>query len=307
MPSASGLSDKFTAATGACSYDEIAWSAPPISKLVAVGGDGVQAIRHLGSAVAGTLQTRSRGTLRPDSLLLARRCCGMFEARGGGEFKSSLLARDLCCYLPHGLDADLEFPSLSQALILHFPVGFLPRRLDDDVPGGLDPDLGFRNPALANVMEIIEQELASPGFGHELRLEGLYGYVAASLGRTVQSPKRTVPDRLHISPAKLRRVLDYIEANLSEKITIRELADAAGISMFHFSRVFKQTVNQSPYQYVRSRRLIRAQVLITNNRNSLVEIGLSCGFASQAHFTSAFQRETGLSPGRFRRAMSLHR
>lgn len=294
---------KTYAATGARSYDEIAWSAAPISKLVAASSDGVQAIRHLGSTTKAPLQTRSRGSHRPDSLLLARRSCGVFEARAGGAFQSSTLARDLCCYLPHGVDADLEFPSLSQSLILHFPPGFLARHFDPSYAVSLDPALGFRNTGLATVMEMIEQELVSPGFGHDLYLEGLYRYVAPTLARTSVRPNRVTPDRLHISPFRLNRVLDYIEAHLADKISIKDLADVAGMSMFHFSRVFKKSVNQSPYQYVRSRRLLRAQRLMESERHSLIDISLSCGFANQAHFTSAFVRETGMPPGRFRRTL----
>lgn len=123
------LPKAFTAETGAISYDHISWSAPPISRLIATADNGVRVLRHLGSATTDTLQTRSKGNLRHDSLLLARRCIGAFEAHGGGAFKSSDLTRDLCCYLPQGVDADLEFPASSQALILHFPSGFLSARL----------------------------------------------------------------------------------------------------------------------------------------------------------------------------------
>lgn len=296
---------KFNAATGATAFDQISWSAPPISKLIAAGSDGVQAIRHLGSDVEGTLQTRSRGNQRPDSLMLAKRSCGVFEARVGGSFKASKLARDLCCYLPHGADADLEFPSLSQALVLHFPAGFLARHIDPSHRQGLDPLLGSYSPSLATIMGMIERELAAPSFGHELFLDGLYRCVAPILARASELPRRPTPDRMYISPAKIRRVIDYIEANLANKITIQDLANVAGISMFHFSRVFKKAVNQTPYQYVRSRRLLRAQTLMESDRHSLAEIGLSCGFANQAHFTSAFVKETGMPPGRYRRALVL--
>lgn len=298
----SSLKD-YTAATGASGYDAVSWSAPPISKLVAIGGDGVHAIRHLGTHAKGTLQTRSRGDHRPDALLLARRCGGVFESRAGGEFKASQLARDLCCYLPHGIDADLEFPSHSQGLILHFPAGFLARQLESFADPCLEPVLAFRNPALAAIMGMVEQELAAPSFGHELMLEGLYSCISASLAKRRDQPGRFTPERLHMSPAKLRRVLDYIEGNLAQKITIKELADVAGISMFHFCRVFKKATNQTPYQYVCSRRLLNAQLLMANGQNSLAEIGLSCGFSSQAHFTNAFLKETGMPPGRYRRMM----
>ena len=303
MSSVKATPMNYAAATGARSYDEISWSAPPISNLVAVGSDGVQAIRHRGSNVKGTLQTRSRGNQRPDSLMMAELGCGVFEARAGGAFKASQQSRDLCCYLPHGIDADLEFPSRSRALVLHFPPGLLARHCFAVSPGVSDPVPGFRDPALGKLMVMIEQELLSPGFGYDLLLEGLYRCVASVLARASEQPLTSTQDRLHMSPVKLQRVRDYVETNLAEKLTIKELADVAGISMFHFARVFKRTTNLSPYQYVRSRRLLRAQSLMEMGQISLVEIGLSCGFANQSHFTSAFQKETGMSPGRYRRLL----
>lgn len=289
----------FAAATGAQAFDAITWSASPICRLVAVGSDGVQAIRFLGSDAKGTLQTRSRGDQRPDSLMLARRPVGTFEARAGDVFKASPLVRDLCCYLPHGVDGDLEFPSGSRAIILHFPPGLLARYMNAAFAAQLDPAPAFRDAALANLVAMIEQELAAPSFASDLLLEGLYRCVASSLAR-LSAPPAPAIDRVTIGAARFGMVTDFVEANLDTKISIQQLADVAGISTFHFSRLFKQATGQTPHRYVRSRRLLRAQALIEAGA-TLVDVALSCGFANQSHFANAFAKEMGMSPGRYRR------
>ena len=293
--------DMFSAATGAPTFDEIAWSARPISELAAISSDGVHVIRHHGSEAKQTLETRSYGDRRPDALLMSRRSSGVFEARADGVFKASKLSKELCFFFPHGSDANLEFPAMTQALVLHFPAGLLTRHLGAARAKPIEPMLGFRSAGLPGIISMIEKETISPGFGSDLLLDGLYRVVAASLMRASQSVQLPVPGRIVISLVRLRRVLDFIEANLSEKITIQQLADIAGLSMFHFSRVFKGAMHQAPYQYVQVRRLNHAQALIETSNQSIVDIGLSCGFSNQAHFTSAFVKAMGMPPGRYRR------
>lgn len=288
------------ASTGASGYDDIAWSAPPISRLVGQSTEGVKAIRHLGCEGSGIVQTRSRGDRRPDALLLARRPCGIFEGSVDGRFKSTSLTRDLCSYLPHGVSANLEYPALSQGLILHFPPGHLARHVDEGMRNRLEPAPVFRNRDLAVVMLMIEQELANPGFGQDLLLDGLCRCIAIWLAREFGGVTALKTDRIHISVAKVRRVIDYVESNLGNRILIEDMANVAGISKWHFARAFKKSTGQSPYQFVKSRRLLRAQSLIERCDSSLADIALQCGFANQAHFTTAFNQEMGMPPGRFK-------
>jgi AraC family transcriptional regulator len=98
-------------------------------------------------------------------------------------------------------------------------------------------------------------------------------------------------------------VLDFIEANLQESIGLDDLAHAAGLSANHFLRVFKLATGETPYHFLRARRLERARQLLADNAMPLAELALECGFANQAHFTAAFSRELGISPGRYRRAV----
>src|SRR5215472_9735850 len=96
-----------------------------------------------------------------------------------------------------------------------------------------------------------------------------------------------------------RRVLDYIESNLSHELTLRELAGIADLSLHHFARLFKRTIGVAPYRYVLERRVERAKVMLRTANASLADISLSVGFDSQSHFTSVFGRMVGATPTEF--------
>jgi len=112
--------------------------------------------------------------------------------------------------------------------------------------------------------------------------------------------KSREPTTHRIDHARLRRALDYISANLDEEITLVQLAQAAGVSVYHFARTFTRAMGLSPSRYVSRLRLERAMAEIAVGKLSLAEIAFKADFSSQASFTRAFYRMTGLTPGEYR-------
>ncbi|MBB4120161.1 helix-turn-helix domain-containing protein [Martelella radicis] len=98
-----------------------------------------------------------------------------------------------------------------------------------------------------------------------------------------------------------RRVVSYVEENLSRSIRIEEMASLARLSKSHFSRAFRESFGDSPYNYVLVRRVARAKELMIATRAPLSEIALDCGMCDQAHFCRVFKRAVGTSPDRWRR------
>lgn len=96
------------------------------------------------------------------------------------------------------------------------------------------------------------------------------------------------------------RVCEYIDAHLHDEIMLVDLADTAGWSVRHFSRVFRQSTGQTPHNFIVRRRIDRAKDLLKARSLPLAEIALTCGFADQSHFTTAFRKVTGLTPLRWR-------
>ncbi|MGL5062555.1 MAG: helix-turn-helix domain-containing protein, partial [Microcoleus sp.] len=95
---------------------------------------------------------------------------------------------------------------------------------------------------------------------------------------------------------KLERVLEYIEAHLDRNLELEELARQIGMSQFYFSRLFKQSLNITPHQYVIQQRVERAKQLLRKGELNLAEIALECGFANQGHLNRHFKRLTGATP-----------
>jgi AraC family transcriptional regulator len=98
-----------------------------------------------------------------------------------------------------------------------------------------------------------------------------------------------------LPPDRLRRIFAFIEANIERDITLEELAEADGTSVFHFARLFKRRTGVAPHQYVLQRRIDRARSLLTDPRLSIGEVASRCGFAHQSHFSDAFRRAMGMT------------
>lgn len=107
-----------------------------------------------------------------------------------------------------------------------------------------------------------------------------------------------------LDQSPLRRALDYIEDNLSEDIRLDSLAEVTGYSVFHFVRKFALAMGVSPGRYISQKRLENAKTELAVGKLTLVEIALNAQFSSQASFTRAFHRATGMTPMEYRRRRS---
>lgn len=127
-----------------------------------------------------------------------------------------------------------------------------------------------------------------------MRVAQRFAHIPASTSTQIQTPD--------LPPPRLGRVIEYIEANLGAELTLAELAGVASLNPCHFSRSFKEAVGLGPQRYTVQRRVERAKALLRHGDNNLADVAAAVGFADQSHFTAAFRRETGTTPGRFRTA-----
>jgi AraC-like DNA-binding protein len=97
-----------------------------------------------------------------------------------------------------------------------------------------------------------------------------------------------------------RRVAAHVDANLTGKIVIKELAAALDMSVGHFCRAFKRTFGIPARTWIRHRRIELAQGLMLTTGATLSEIALSCGMSDQSHFTRSFRRIVGVTPSSWR-------
>jgi AraC-like DNA-binding protein len=98
-----------------------------------------------------------------------------------------------------------------------------------------------------------------------------------------------------------RRIVAYVEANLSRRIRVQELARLLSLSASHFCRAFKATFGAAPRDYVLHRRIEVAQRLMLTTSEPLSAIAVICGMCDQPHFTRSFHRIVGETPNAWRR------
>ena len=100
---------------------------------------------------------------------------------------------------------------------------------------------------------------------------------------------------------QIQRGVDYIEAHLDDEIALANVARVAGISQWHFQRIFKALTNETLKTYIRSRRLAMSldSLLATDTR--ILDIALTAGFQTQESFTRAFKKHFGTTPNEYRK------
>jgi AraC family transcriptional regulator len=107
--------------------------------------------------------------------------------------------------------------------------------------------------------------------------------------------------RLNALPKwRLRRVEEYVEAHLDRGIGLADLAKAAGLSRMHFAAQFRAATGYRPREYLLHQRIEHAKSLLSNTQMPIVEVALTVGFSSQAHFSTVFKRITSETPARWR-------
>ncbi len=107
-------------------------------------------------------------------------------------------------------------------------------------------------------------------------------------------------EAIPLSIARIQATIDYIEDNLHNEFGIKDLADCAQMSQWHFQRVFRATVGETVKNYIRSRRLSHAATALLHSPLNILEIALEAGFDSNEAFTRAFRSQFALSPREFR-------
>jgi len=124
---------------------------------------------------------------------------------------------------------------------------------------------------------------------------------AADGGNPVDRRLAPVERRAAALPTwRLRRALDFIEANLAQPIGLADVAASTGLTRMHFAAQFRSTTGYSPHAYLLRRRIEHAQMLLRSSALSVLDVALSCGFGSHAHFTTVFRRMVGEPPHSWR-------
>ena len=127
--------------------------------------------------------------------------------------------------------------------------------------------------------------------------EFVFGFII-SLVRAYGNEKLYLPRHLHGSP-RIKRVIEKLEDEFQENHRLETLSAIAGISKYHFIRVFTKNTGLTPHKYLNQIRIKRSEQMLRGGLD-LSEVAYRTGFSDQSHFTRMFKSIRGISPGAFR-------
>jgi AraC family transcriptional regulator len=167
------------------------------------------------------------------------------------------------------------------------------------VGAALAPRAGFRDAGLAATIRKLAEAASDPRRGR-LAAEALGLLLAIELLRRHGAPPRPPPGG-GLAPRQLRRAQERLRAGMEGGAGLAEVADAVGLSPWHFCRAFRASTGDPPQRWLAHRRIDTACDLLRDPRRSVLEVALAVGFGGASQFARAFRRATGASPSAWRR------
>jgi AraC family transcriptional regulator len=209
--------------------------------------------------------------------------------------------------LPGGMDFGVRLEGHLDSLHL-----YIRQQVIDEVAGDfglsggdeieLVPRLGVQDPLIEQLALSVRELLEHQDSFSQMYVDYVARLLAAHLLRKHSSSAGSAAVPVGgLTRAQVERAIDYMESNLSEPLSLADVANASGLSPSHFARRFKSATGAPPHQYLMSMRVERAKRLLLQ-REPIAEIALECGFSHQEHLTRIFRRLTGVTPASFRRA-----
>jgi AraC family transcriptional regulator len=246
-------------------------------------------------------------------LILAGNAGGLVRRNVGGLIQEAVPRTGALWLSPAGVRKDSAIVApvpRSLHISLH---GELFDRLKNDFSLTVDearsirPAAGISDSVINQIGRSILTELAAETSASRVYVETAAVTLAARLVQKYSEGRADMAQAAlehGLDQSPLRRALDYSEDNLSEDITLDSLAEVTGYSLFHFVRKFALAMGVSPGRYISQKRLENAKTELAAGKLTLVEIALNAQFSSQASFTRAFHRATGMTPMEYRRRRS---
>lgn len=207
----------------------------------------------------------------------------------------------------HDYQADLR--GAFDFLLLEIPRTAFERAVDERQGRrvrGLECVTGLRDPVLAHLAAAVLPALERPQQASALFVEQMglvmQTYLIEQYGGVLS---QGTPRKRHVlSRVNEQRAKDMLSSQDVAQASIDAVATACKLSRGHFIRAFRDTTGMTPYQWVLSQRIERAQTLLLTSRLSLAEVADACGFADQSHLSRVFSQLKGLPPGAWLRGQS---
>lgn len=232
--------------------------------------------------------------------------------------KHLTLAEGTACFIPsgqlHGAYPSGDAPFRLHAMVFHinllrsFGYDWIESNYIEVInhfssfhPILLLPDSNDGKEILKNLETIIDAyEDRSPSF--EMKIKGhLFLLFAEMLKKQVRNNFEQITQKDLTKTVLLKTVLQYIDSNYKERITVEDLASQIQMSEGHFSRFFKAAVRMTPMEYINSIRINKACTLLKKTDRQILDIAMDVGFNNQSYFIRLFKKQRGCTPKEYKR------
>jgi AraC family transcriptional regulator len=168
----------------------------------------------------------------------------------------------------------------------------------------LIPHYAMQDPFIDHIGKSLTAELTEDRFGSQLLVDSLTIALSIHLLRHYSNGRKPLHDYQRGLPKrKMQRAIAYIHDHLAEDLTIAAISDELEMSQYYFSRLFKQAIGVSPYQYVIEQRIEAAKQLLKKTPLPISAISERVGFANQNQLTIQFRNLTGTTPSNYRKQL----
>lgn len=272
----------------------------PLLSSASLAWDGVLLEEHSVPAIECPLRANPTVLLHLQTGSPARH-----DWRSGRKLHRTVIRTGGMHLVPPGSERSFIQHDHTDCVVLSMEPAFLRRSLADLLPNEnleLIEKFAFEDIQIERLLKALHAEAKLGAPNGKLFAESLATALAVYLARqySAASPKIQIR-RAGMPPPRLDRVLDYIGEKLGENLSLSALAEIAGMNLFYFARLFKQSTGTSPHQYVLEQRMQRAKQLLRNSPITIFEASVRTGFVDQAHFTKVFRRLVGVTPTEYRR------
>jgi len=176
--------------------------------------------------------------------------------------------------------------------------------LEKQVSLRVSPEL---RPQIELVVERLSLELSAHPFDYDVVLQSQMLELLALICRAAREEMGSVPLRQYAERARgllrLEKARQFISANFNRKLMVKEIADQACISPFHFVRLFKNAFGMTPIQYQSHLRLSEAKKMLVSTDAQVSEIGYRLGYSSPEHFSRQFAANVGVPPSHYTKTL----